>query len=97
MQRKYLKYDLEELDEDVVSMDAICCGRNTSSVVRMTSQWHTGIYQLVAGPVTVTNHCAELACSLKNPAQQFRFACSCSREAHIQELQVSAACTCGAV
>ena len=68
MQRKYLKYDLEELDEDVVSMDAICCGRHASSFVRVTSQWHTVIYQLVVGPVTVTTHCAELACSLEHPA-----------------------------
>jgi len=32
MQRKYLKCDLEELDEVLVSMDAMCCGRNTSSL-----------------------------------------------------------------
>ncbi len=40
-------------------------------LVQVTSQWHTGNYQLVARPVTVTRHCAELACSLRVPLKTF--------------------------
>ena len=39
--------------------------------MQVTSQWHTGIYQLVARPVTVTRHCAELAGNLRVPLKKF--------------------------
>ncbi len=50
--------------------------------MQVTSQQHTGIYQLVAGPNTVTRHCAELACSLKFPLNKFFLLADAQGEVH---------------
>ena len=50
--------------------------------MQVTSQRHTGIYQLNARPITVTRHFAELACSLKIPLNKFFLLADAQGETH---------------